>query len=300
MNTVEALKIEETGKYLVKLIKGTYKIDGKITTITSDQEVQVDSLDNIFKMGTKSAVTHYVNIDTGELSVDKYNEELQKLAAKGKYDEDTYSQQFVDLDDEYAYKKFKRNWNAVTKLIYISESEILFEEQSVQLSTGNQFISSVYAVSGQLSDVYIYNKSAAQHSTFLRVVKELGLENSENIGKTWSNATHSGIRYAKIGSKYIFNNSYGEKNVLRGGLEFTTKMCESDILDIETKVKAQYNLLFGNSSYDAQDVLTGIKNVVGTLNRVESKVKTQGDLRSAINALIKVEESLLKQLAENK
>lgn len=299
MNTITCIKIEETGNYLVKINPGTYEIDGKLVTVDgySTSEVQVKDAKNIRRFQVSNVVVGYKS-DDGELSVKEYEEQLSLLASKG-YDSD-YELVFDDIDDEYAYKKFKQKWQPVYGRQESYSEPLVFTEALVRLETDNPFISSMFTTQAEFSDIYTYNRIAATMQIVRDTFTELGMVETADKGyastareKTFHIPGHSHVRYTQAFGTYCFNDSWEVKSNQRGSLEQMKAQYAADKKKYSNHLKVMYNNHFGEKSLDiisAKRIRSDLVGIAGSVSEIDPKQKSVGSKRAAsskITELIK-------------
>jgi len=290
MKTIKALYIEETKSYMVKLPNGVYKIDGEIFTSDENQEIALKSLDNIFLLTMQSKIIYYVNAEDKILSIDEYEKEIQKLKSKGEYLD--YEWVFDNLDDEFNYRKFIRQWTPISKRIVVVEENVVFETETIKITIENSNILPIYTVTGELSGVYIYKQSAARMSIFRDLVKELKLVESDDIrSDSYSLPTHSGLTYAKICGHYVFNDKkLWSDNITdkRGSLEYLKNLYAEDLETITSRVKSKYNIVNGKSNSNLLFFEKDLRSLQIYLNAIDSKQKTISEWHNAIRLIKKI------------
>lgn len=281
---LKGIDIEDKNLKVVYLKSGKYLIDGEVISVESyhEDKVQVKDISNIRKITENRYIKEYVCGDE-KLSVQKYNEQINKLLSKRKYD--GYEEEWESLEDEFAYRKFVQLWTA----IYNTEQEIskplLVQFEKTKYDTGCKYIHNAF-LNGEDSDftLFTYEQGLAWLGIVKECFEELGMEYKENVNysgtnnkKIWSNSTHSCIRYVTGFGTYVFNESWGKPRVIKGTLEDVRKRYEEDRSTIRKIIIDKYNNHFGCidvGKFDFDRLRTIISNAQSNLLDVDPKQKS--------------------------
>jgi hypothetical protein len=175
---------------------------------------------------------------------------------------------------------------------------------SLLMDTNHPYIKSKFYQTGEATDICIYNKPQA----YLGIVQEKMVEIGANFlgdsvfsdntsGKlSWSNSTHSCIRYVKFSGAYVFNDSYDVKSTRTGAFEVLEKEYEDDKSRIRKIIQDIYLLKFGR--FDEQKTpnileavsklnssLSSLNSVIPTKKSQNDKLRTGGHIREALKLL---------------
>jgi hypothetical protein len=282
------------GTYIFNIKEfGTFVINDKIT-ITNESygthEYELHALPiKVTKKKATSTITHYVNSDRIIISVNDYNKKLKELMAKGYEGNDDY--EFDNLDDEYAYKKFVKTWEVQYEHKEIDEI-VPFNVNGLIYSEYKEIIP-LYQLGGEI-DNPICNMLISPQEALKEICKELEIEfykDEEKIstkGHYIQNASHSGIKYAKMNGNYIFTKeSYEKACSFRGTYEECVAKLKEYKGDIKKIIK---NILFVEenklvSKSERKILIQELTDIYDRLYKVESMRKTQAVLSNAINKL---------------
>lgn len=309
---INANHISDLGVYTFELPSGNYMVNGTPMKLVRKQEVQVEDISDIRSVSSTSVVKHYVHV--GEppqeiISVENYDIRLKQLTSKGSYED--YEWSFDDLDDEFAYRRFKQNWAPVHHTITTESEPFTFDVSTGVLNTDNPFIASLYAMDGQSCKVYTYNRPGAIADILHKTFSELGM--------TYEDRT----AYAKTDGKKIWGHSNGKfdldytmafgtylsflkdyvKSRRRGSLEAMTELYNTDIEFVSRKIKAMFAAHFTRDpgTFDFSELYTKLQQINNGLRHVEYKVKSRDDYRSVqrkVTDAINFVDDYLQQEAE--
>lgn len=255
------------------VIKGVYP--GKEIELT-EIPINVNKVENI------SEISHYEN-KTEKYSVQDYNIYLTLLISKADdlvcYESDLT---FSNIDDEYAYKKFKSLWNP----IYITKeikTTIPFEIKECVYSDYPEIVP-LYQIGSPIDDpTCIFKTDYKQY--LKKICSVLNVEYKEDkedkpIKSDFYivNADHSYIHYAKMNNNYIFtsSNEYKEDKTFR----MTYSECVTKRKEIFEKlhniITLQLNLLkhpfLGKN--ERIELKTELNNILNCYKKVEPTKKT--------------------------
>jgi hypothetical protein len=251
------------GGYMIELPKGHHRIDGVEKYLVGDVAT-FDELPELEKISVKYLTTHYFNANGDQLSVDDYNKKLDELKSKGYYIDDCL--EFLNLDDEYAFKKFSKEWVANQVIKTIVETRYEFEVIPEIKSSSVHIVPMRHFGKDLTKNAFVLYRYAAAEAAFYEFAKKYGYEivskNSEPK-KNECQMGYNGFRYAKIGKSFIFSDSDVTKfnSNFVGDYDSCEKTMQSDRDYIEQKFLLEVN---ANKKFEDE---TTIKTI---LDKVES------------------------------
>jgi hypothetical protein len=183
--------------YHFKLPKGSYEINNKTYTVQDykGEELTAHQQPKIFSLFSKKEITNFRNKVTGELiSRETYENLKGSLLSKAAYNDDL---EFDNLEDEFAYKKFERDWEVDTTSIITSiiKKELEIEAHHVMLETGNQYISTIYNLDAEVAALYVLDYKQLEMDT----VKQWGTEHPE---VKLVIPSHGHLEFIQVNGKY--------------------------------------------------------------------------------------------------
>lgn len=176
---------------------------------------------------TRTEVVGYVSADhMAGLSVERYNELRSQLLEPAGGDEDG----FLNIDDEYAYKKFMRDWSPETLVRPATYEPVDFQVTEIRRDSGDPDIRSLWN-DAKLADqrkMYRVSRLHVAHNTLKQLAAKHGLDVEI--------PNHSGIRFAKIEGAYSFDDSMD----FTRGVDFigTVEQCKAEKARIVKLVEA--------------------------------------------------------------
>lgn len=308
----KAVNVEDLDVKYVLLESGKYLIDGEVVDVEyrygNKSKVAVKNVDDIRIVKNIEINSHYENSDGEKISVENYKMRLEQLL-KNAISDDDYGYYFSEefLDDEYKYKKFKRDWNLIKKSIQQISDPIKVSVVTTKYETGNKYITNL--LQHDKSDfnkiLCQYNQPSAAIDILHEYMKSIGFQYVEDrnryvIDKEWTNSTHSGITYAQAFGVYLFGSKtrWYRTKVMVGTLEDCLKWYEADKNEIEGAVKKKHMEKFGKideTNFDFDSLLSKLKSASNQVSKVDSKVKTMTEYNYA-KRLIKE----IVEMVENK
>ena len=299
---VKATYLEDLKSYLVYLPGGMYKVDMEVINrphshLDSIVPVQLESVDDIFKLGVRQIITHYIDSKdpaNATMDVDRYNADLDNLRSKSSgFDGDEY--RFSNLDDEYNHKLFIQRWIPATQTITTSTSKVVVQLTKTAYNHNLPHCLSNFDsnVEGQRHMV-LFDRMAYERSVFNTVVQELGIQSKV------TDPAHSHLRFIQIYGKYIFSDDWREKPAKLYTTEAATVLIDDIKSQLHNIVKSTYNLHNDNLSQSMQlsDCLTSLQQAVNYLDKVISTSKTREQHIWARNSLTKAHNILLSETAK--
>ena len=281
---LKGIDIEDKNLKVVYLKSGKYLIDGEVITVESYSEakVQVKDVSNIKKITENKYIKEYV-CGEEKLSVKQYDEQIDQLLSKRKYD--GYEEEWESLEDEFAYRKFVQTWTPIYNTKQEISEPLLVQFEKTKYDTGCQYIHNAF-LNGDDKDftLFTYEQGQAWLGITRECFEELGMEYKENANysatnnkKIWSNSSHSCIRYVTGFGGYVFNDSWGNPRVIKGTLEDVRKIYEDDRNTIRKIIIDKYNNHFGcidASKFDFDRLRTIISNAQRNLFDIDPKQKS--------------------------
>ena len=290
VDKITTTEVTDLKLVMVKLGRGTYLIDGEVISNDGygDKWVGVKDVKNIRMVDVTRFITHYENPNGDKMAKDEYDEMVRVLLVPSYYDDEDESIAFPkdQLDAEYDYKKFKRDWVAIYKTVQEVSEPLLVETQKTRYNTGNKHITSFFFNSGGSDlNLFSYSRASAYKSIVTDYMTKLGFvfsgdKNNYDINKEWCNSTHSGIRYAKAFGSYLFSDKYDVKFAQKGTLADMIKLYNEDKVDIEAVIYGKYVEKFGKvdeDEFDFNGLLDTLRAMKRTLGGFDVKNKSVSD-----------------------
>lgn len=312
---VIAVNLEDLNKTYVNLKSGTYLIDGEVVSVSSynKEKIAVDNIEDIRLVSNTSVDSHYENSGGECMKVEAYNDTIEKLLKNAIYDEyDGYYFSSEFLDDEYKYKKFKRDWKLIKRNVQLISDPIKVEVVKTKYDSGNPFIRNLLKHDKQDNKkiLCIYDRPSAVLKILEEYMEKLGFtfvgdKNNYKYDSEWSNSTHSGICYARAFGNYLFGSksAYSSTSGRSGTLEDCLKWYKQDKKAIEGTVHRQYMEKFGyinEGSFDFDKLLLKLKSAKSSISKVDPKVKTMQDYNNSVRQLRELIEMVESKLEVKK
>ena len=309
-SVIKAIYIKDLGVYSFKLPRGSYMVDDEPINIEAypPELIQSKSISNIRRVLATSMTCRYESAEGEIKTVSEYDFEISLLKEDLTFDDDGYISS-NDLDAEYAYKKYKKSWVAIRRTVNETGEPILFEvEHEIQLDTGNAFVTPLFSAGGaDINSLYTFRRSAHALSVLSNVFKELGVYYDEGADyrktknkKIWSNSNHASCEFVVAFGGYLqFMRVYGQsKNSFRGTLDRCIGMANADAIAIEREARAGYAMHFNSgASVSVSEIKSDLASIESGLMRVDSKQKTQPELRQCLTQIRETIRKLTDQLA---
>lgn len=251
-----------------------------------DIEITSKTLPKIELVDTRTLVVAYKDSKGTEITPEEYAGVVVLLTQGAVTDEDSKEFLFDDLDEEYKYKKFVREYQAV----YGTTSTITEVKTTVvtaMISTSSPYLTAVFRTDSNNPHLVSYNK--AQHQ--IDVVRTWAKTNQVQVDIP----THSHLKYAKINGKYVFDTTYekavpelltyDEANARMQEVEQAVKSCLNSaiitadsvtIVDLLTRIK---------SMKAKTDYLSGPKKITEALNTIRRELS---EMQKELEDLTKV------------
>jgi hypothetical protein len=265
-------------------------------------EFQVDDFNDLVKLVSTTRIKSIIHKETQErINELEYLDLEKELLANRIYDQEEYEHRWKSLDDEFNYRKFIASYNKENETVYLEEEVIVDELTSLVMKINHPFIQSKFYQTGEATNICVYNKPQAYLGIVQEKMKEIGAEflgdTDKTVGKlSWSNSTHSCIRFAKFSGDYLFNDGYDVKSKRTGTLEVLEKEYEEDRSRIRKVIHDRFLLKFGR--FDEQKTprileaigklnasLSSISSIIPTKKTYDDKLRSSKYVREALELL---------------
>lgn len=195
--------------YYFELPYGEWVVNGKEYTVNNYQPEKLNSLYEpvIFKVNKSTKIKYYENVsepNMHKIAVDAYSQSLSALIGFAIWSESDEEYRFEKLEDEFAYKKFLRDWKPVYEEV-ISKEKVDIEIRHAMLDTGNEFIKPLFCVDSTKPELVQVMFAAYQ----MKVVKDWC---NKHVPDAYEIPNHSHLEYAKISGQYVFTGTKTEFN----------------------------------------------------------------------------------------
>lgn len=195
--------------YYFELPCGEWIVNNKKYTVNNYQPDKLNSLlePEIFKVNKSTKIKYYENVsepNMHKIAVDAYSQSLSALIGFAIWSESDEEYRFEKLEDEFAYKKFLRDWKPVYEEV-ISKEKVDIEIRHAMLDTGNEFIKPLFCVDSTKPELVQVMFAAYQ----MKVVKDWC---NKHVPDAYEIPNHSHLEYAKISGQYVFTGTKTEFN----------------------------------------------------------------------------------------
>lgn len=195
--------------YYFELPYGEWIINNKKYTVSNYQADKVNTLyePEIFKVNKTTNIKYYENgiePNMHKLSVEAYEFDKGMKLKDAEYCNLDEEYRFKNLEDEFAYKRFIRDWKPVFEEV-VSKEKIDIEIRHAMLDTGNEFIKSLFCVDSTKPE--LVQVMFAQYQ--MKVVKDWC---NKYVPDAYEIPNHSHLEYAKISGQYVFTGTKTEFN----------------------------------------------------------------------------------------
>lgn len=248
-------------------------------------EITSKTLPKIELVDTRTMVVAYKDSKGTEVTPEEYQKTLALLTV-GATEDDEGMLLFEDLDEEYKYKKFVRDYQAV----YGTTSTITEVKTTVvtaMISTGSPYLTAVFRTDNNNPHLVTYNKAKHQ----LDVVNTWAKNNQVPVDIP----THSHLKYAKVNGKYVFDTAYekvapelltyDEANERMQAVEQAVKSCLNSAIITADSVTLVDLLTRIKSMKSKTDYLSGTKKITEALNAIRKEL---GVMQKELEDLTKV------------
>jgi len=265
----KVITIEDKNITWVRLTEyGKYLIDGELIECEGhyrEKDVAVKDPDNI-RIVKHHHITLYYQRGEKTISIDDY-EKLKKLMEDPSYYDEDEGRIFDNIDDEYKYKKFIRDWKPIQKVVETISDPIKLEKINIKYDSGNPFIENKF-FSGYTKDMclYAYNRNKAILHLIKETFDEIGFKYQKDVSykgtedeKLWSGEK---IEYIVAFGTYLF----GDRNKVNisdsvGTLEDMLQAYEMDKIRIRHDILTKYNTRYNQQldRFPMDELLSNIK-----------------------------------------
>lgn len=287
--------------YHFNLPYGEWVVNGKEYTNQNYKSEQITSKERpvIFKLERKTVVKHYVH--TSEmmhgLSVDAYEDSLERLKSKGNWCDIDNELLFESLEDEFAYKKFMRDWKPVTEQQFLKH-RVETEIRHAMIEHDSPFIKSLFCIDQERPELV-----QVEFARYQKYIVETWLKEHNVTDYDFPN--HSHLEYFKMGKTYVFTNS-GTRNEYNGqnpvrvmSYRDAEELLESEKKKIEGKLYSVLCSLREIPDVNVRQVITEIEAVqkylsdtaYGRVSKADVSSRCRNDLQKIVTRL----ENLSKQ-----
>jgi hypothetical protein len=222
------------------------------------------------------------------VTVEDYNSSLNKLTAKGNYNDDDSEWEFDTIEHEVEYKHFIRDWYPKYQSNEY-ETEIEYVVKQGMLSSGEEFIDSMLSIDSNQASLFVYRRNAHLRALFDKLKEKYS-------DAKWDIPTHSGLYYVKMNGEYLFSNNPIFK---LEGKDFTNNLdeckAEKNTIDklFKTTVACRMTVINGNINEitlaDFKVKLANISNNIATIinsSKRELKQNAAANARTDIKQMI--------------
>lgn len=290
------MTIKTTATYLlpdeVYLVIAPYTIHkifvGELELPPRTREFVVKSLDEITVEIKKSPeVTHFKNDKDQILSIQDHQSQLEQLislAEPNDYD----GLDFQNLEDEYAYKKFIRDWKPQYSEDINTERELLeIDVTEIRLDSGDPDIVSLWNSSmvENYKKLYCFDREEFCKKT----LKKLCLEKNLHID---FGGKYTDIKFVKIENSYVLTKcNFLLTGIFKGSLENAKKQKEQLLEKITTIVNLCVAKRDHVEFYSQADLLIELKDIQTLLSQKQRNTYNKFEI-SISNLITKMEKKL--------
>ena len=296
---VEAFKLDK-GVYYIELQNSTYEIDGKRVQIDWNDNkviVDLDKSPKIYKIDTRYKVEHFSNSKGEILTVEDYNKKHSEL---DKAEED----EFDNIDDEYAFKKFIQEWKAIKSSFEVKT----LVEYTIKYNVYNlpKYIEPMRKLNGDLKNtIYVYNQAKHILELTEKALLEIGHIKSsrESTIEGEFYLSKDSIRFSKIDRGEFLTikisdlRQYEEKGTYKDTYTKVFELYNSNIINIDKIIKTWYASQTKIDGMLYSDLLKELKDITLLVKGIEVKTKDtfKGKSLNKISSLItSIEKYLIK------
>jgi hypothetical protein len=194
-----AIKLVEEGVYLVSNnFSYRLEVDG---IPANEKTIVVQDLSSIcFVKTIQQEIVAYKEAETENVkSPEVYLLEKGELAGKGRVASDEESLLFDNIDDELQYIRYMKTWKPVYNELSYEKLPVQVTITEVRTESGDPDIKSLWNAPsvGRRFCLYGLNRNACAVKSFQEACEASSLK--------FSIASHSGIRFAQIKGRYVFD-----------------------------------------------------------------------------------------------
>jgi len=240
---IRVLEYKKDKSYLISLPIGLYKIDGELVETKQQYSEELYNCKdlNIKKILKHTIVERYEN-STGEcIEVNKYNLELLRLENEYKSDEE-------NLDKEFSYKKFIKEWNPIYRDIITETTYMLTNNvEKLPIKTGCKYIQVIRnKLQNKNDQLFVYQSNYARVCLFKKIFKTMGYKEEKDCsyGMTEKNKIYTvkdnSLEYACAFGTYLYGSNEGKVRDSEGSLKHCYAKFIEDFESILSKIIFYY------------------------------------------------------------
>ena len=142
-NVLKVVSIDDLGLEIVTLPQGVWLIDNEVVSVSyqgwdsKGHQISVENVDSIHSISKRTVLRGYKNKEDGSsLSIEDYNHAAALLLKNSTTDEEG-DVLWSDLDSEFAYRKWRAQWERITEEVTEYSSPWLLDRTHIRQDTGN-------------------------------------------------------------------------------------------------------------------------------------------------------------------
>lgn len=307
---IKALR-QKDGSFIISLPpNGNFLVNGIpfATDYNSSKTITCDSIPKVQLIENLKEVVSYRNIATEEtISIDQYLDQIKALIKfMSVNDEGHRYWKPENIDQEFEYKKFVNKYMPVYKEFTNVLADFQINIQN-KIYSDNPYIVPISHVGGDIAEnIFVYDSKIAQMSMVHEIAKKYGYTFYENVPSsikkegTYSNSTHSGLRFLQISGHYVMNDDWERKaRTIQASYEECLAAYKIDydnlnkifLLDKEKNSKIDQITL--------KEIHSKMKSILHLANKVDFKVVSRTEYRLLIKnineCIERVESNLLEK-----
>jgi hypothetical protein len=233
--TLKAIHLVSEGSYLVQT--GGHKLEVDGIPFTGHQFVVTDPNQVIRVRGIPPRILSYVNGEGKEKTVSDYDSEKKDLL-KGAEDMGFGEYEFLDLDSEFAFRKFSKEWTPKYSEPRVEKDPVELEITEVRTESGDPHIKSLWNAPHVTPNKALYSLDR-NHLALLTIQ-----EACENYNVKLDIPNHSGARFSQVNGKYLFSETLNFPNPSFVG---TLQQCKEEKERIVNHIYTEIEVLLAKS-----------------------------------------------------
>jgi hypothetical protein len=283
--SLSAVHLVDEGSFLVSNPRRfTLEVEGM--TLSHGTFVVSDVSNILYVRTIPVKKTHYVNSEGEIKTVEEYESEVNRLSENA--EKDGYGNpEFEDLDDEYSYRKFIKEWNPIYSEPEVEKSRVSVDVVEVRVESGDPDIKSLWNSPGVARKSHLY--SLHRNPLAVRTFKSLCLE----LGLNYHVPEHSGVRYAKVDGSYIFKENMDFKDFPFIG---TLEQCVEEKNRIKNEVRTAVEIPLakkrGVSLKNASQVLCDLETILSSVSEIRPMKASRSQYMVSLKRLRELIESV--------
>jgi hypothetical protein len=258
--TLKAIHLVSEGSYLVQT--GGHKLEVDGIPFTGHQFVVTDPNQVIRVREIPPKILSYVNGEGKEKTVSDYDSEKKDLL-KGAEDRGFGEYEFLDLDSEFAFRKFSKEWTPKYSEPRVEKDPVELEITEVRTESGDSFIKSLWNAPHVTAKNNLY--SLDRNFLSLRTIREA----CENYELKLEIPSHSGARFSQVNGKYLFSETLNFSNSSFIG---TLEQCKGEKERIVSHIYTELGILVAKEKKiplsDAGRVHSEVKGIYSLMLKV--------------------------------